>query len=213
MSSVSAICGAHPSLALALLEFAQKHLDFGRAVEGRIDDEMLRHVEPDVIEGDAAHVAHRCGDAGRDDIIVRLLLLQHEPHRSDVISRMAPVALGVDVAEVQLLGEPQLDPRHASRDLARDELLAAQRALVIEEDSGRRVHAEALAIIHGDPVAEELGDGIGRARIEGRLLVLDRLLDEPVHFGGGGLIEAGLRRGDAHRFEHVGDADGGDVRG
>jgi hypothetical protein len=37
-----------------------------------------------VLESDAAHVAHR-GHAGRDDIVVRLLLLQHEPHGAHVI--------------------------------------------------------------------------------------------------------------------------------
>ena len=62
-------------------------------------------------------------------------------------------------------------------------------------------------------MAVELGDGVGAARIERSLLALPRLLDQPEHLGGGSLVEAGLRRADAHGLQHVGDADGGDVGG
>ena len=107
----------------------------------------------------------------------------------------------------------ELYARHAVRHLARHELDAAQRALVVEEDAGRRVEAKALAIVHRDPVAVELCDGVGAARIEGRRLGLRRLLDAAVHFGRGGLVEArvGLRR--AHGLQHVRHADGGDGAG
>ena len=69
-------------------------------------------------------------------------------------------------------------------DLARDEFDAAQRALVVEQNTGRCVQAEALAIIYGDPMTIELGHGVGRARIERSRFILHGLLDEPIHFGG-----------------------------
>ena len=43
------------------------------------------------------------GFAGGDDVIVGLVLLQHQPHRLDVVAGEAPVALGVEVAEEQLV--------------------------------------------------------------------------------------------------------------
>ena len=95
----------------------------------------------------------------------------------------------------------------------RDEFDAAERTLVIEQDAGRGMQAEALAIVHGHPMTIELGHGVGRARIERGFFVLQGLLDEPVHFGGGRLIKARIGRAEAHRFKHVGYADGGDIGG
>ena len=43
--------------------------------------------------------------AGGDDEVLRLVLLQHQPLRLDVVAGMAPVAQGVEVAEVQAVLE------------------------------------------------------------------------------------------------------------
>jgi hypothetical protein len=40
--------------------------------------------------------------AGRDDVVLRLLLLQHEPLHLDVVAGVSPVAFGVEVAEEEL---------------------------------------------------------------------------------------------------------------
>ena len=37
--------------------------------------------------------------SGRDDEVVGLVLLEHEPHRADVVARVAPVAPRLEVAE------------------------------------------------------------------------------------------------------------------
>jgi len=65
--------------------------------------------------------------AGGDDDVVRLVLLQHQVHGLDVVAGVAPVALGVELAKVQVLLHAQGDPRHGARDLAGDEGLAADR--------------------------------------------------------------------------------------
>ncbi len=41
--------------------------------------------------------------AGGDDVVVGRRLLEHPPHRLDVLGRVAPVAPGVEVAEVEVL--------------------------------------------------------------------------------------------------------------
>lgn len=94
---------------------------------------------------------------------------------------------------------------------AGDELDAAQRALVVEQDARGSVQAEALAVVHRHPVGVELGHRIGAARIEGRRLALHRLLDQPVHLARRGLVEAGLRGDEAHRLQHVVGAQRGDL--
>ena len=65
----------------------------------------------------------------------RAVLLQHQPHRLDVLGRVAPVPLRVEVAQVELLFLAGEDRRDPARDLAGDEGLAAARALVVEEDA------------------------------------------------------------------------------
>ena len=47
--------------------------------------------------------------AGADDVIVGPVLLQHEPHGPDVIAGKAPVALGLEIAQPQLVRQAELD--------------------------------------------------------------------------------------------------------
>ena len=50
--------------------------------------------------------AHRMLLAGGDHEILRLGLLQHQPLRSHVVARMAPVAQRVEIAEIQAVLQP-----------------------------------------------------------------------------------------------------------
>jgi hypothetical protein len=74
---------------------------------------------------------------------------------------MAPVALGLEIAEIDRILESGLDAGDAARDLARHESFAADRTLMVEQDAVRGKHAVGLAVVHRDPVAVELGDAIG----------------------------------------------------
>ena len=67
-----------------------------------------------------------------------------------------------------MLLEADLDAGEAAGDLAGDEGLAAQGRLVVEEDAVAGVDAVGLAVVDGDPVGVELGDGVGGARVERR---------------------------------------------
>ena len=94
-------------------------------------------------------------------------------------------------------------------DLARDEGLAADRAFVVEQDAVGGEHAVGLAVVHRDPVAVELGDAVGRARIERRGLLLRDFLDQAVQFRGRRLIEPRLllHAENADRFQQPQHAD------
>src|SRR5439155_8300741 len=94
---------------------------------------MLLPVEPRMRESDLDQLAHRMADAGGDDEILRPVLLEHEPHRADVVAGEAPVAVRVEVADRERTGEAELDARYAVGHFARDEFDPAARRLVIEE--------------------------------------------------------------------------------
>ena len=110
-------------------------------------------LEASVLEGDAAHLAYRRGPAGRDNVVVSLGLLDHQPHCADIVLRVTPVALGVDIAQAEFFLHSELNAGDGVGHLARHELAPAQRAFMIEEDTRRSVEAEALTIVHCDPVA------------------------------------------------------------
>ena len=148
--------------------------------------------------------------AGGDDVVRRLVLLQHQVHGADEVAGVAPVAERVEVAEPEVVLQAQRDAGDCARDLARDEGLAAHRALVIEEDAVAGVHAVGLAVVHRDPVAVHLGGAVRAAWVEGRGLALRHLLHLPEHLAGGGLVEAGALGDaeDAHRLEQAERAEG-----
>src|SRR5579859_2544366 len=146
---------------LGLGAVTQQHVDLGRAQIGLRGAHELFPAQPDMLEGYPAHVAHRGRAAGGDDIVVRSVLLQHQPHGADIVLGVAPVAAGFEIAEFQHVGQAQLYPGGAVGHLAGDELDAAQRALMVEQYAGAGMQAEALAIVHRAPMSIELGDRIG----------------------------------------------------
>ena len=74
-----------------------------------------------------------------------------------------------------------------------------------------RVQAVRFAVVDRDVVAVRLGHAVRRAGVERRLLVLRRLADLAEHLARRRLVEARLRAGLAHRLEHPGDADAGEL--
>src|SRR5262245_15017389 len=161
---------------------ADQEIDFRRANEGGINDDILLPIEPDVTEGYLDEFTHGMRRTRRDDIIVRLFLLQHHPHGTNIVAGKAPVALGVEIAEPQFLGEPELDLGDALADLASDEFSAAARAFVIEEDAAAAVHAVTFAVIHRNEVAVNFRHAVGASRIEWGHFRLGHFLHLAEHF-------------------------------
>jgi hypothetical protein len=97
------------------------------------------------------------------------------------------------------------DRRDGARDLAGDEGLAADRALVIEQDAARGMHAIGFAVIDRDPMSVELGSRVRRTRIERRRLPLRDLLHLAEQLRGRSLIESGpvFPAEDADRLEEA----------
>lgn len=77
-------------------------------------------------------------DTGRHNVIIRLILLQHAPHRIDVIPGMPPIALGFQVAQPQFFAFSRHDPGNARADLPRDEFETAPRRFVIKKNPAAR---------------------------------------------------------------------------
>ena len=171
--------------------------------------------DADIVEGELGKLADAVLHARGDDEVLGLAGLEDEPHTLDVVLGVAPVAQGVEVAEVEFVLKPLGDAGGGEGDLARDEGLATALALVVEEDAVAAEHAVGVAVLLDDPEAVLLGDGVGTEGVEGGVLVLGHFLDLAVELGGGGLVDLAAI-GEAYLADGLDDAehaDGIDIGG
>jgi hypothetical protein len=80
-------------------------------------------------------LAHRMSFASRQNIIVRFVLLQDQPHPFSIITRMAPVSFGIKIAEKQSVLKPVRDRGDRTRDFPCDESFPSDRAFVVKQDA------------------------------------------------------------------------------
>ena len=162
--------------------------------------------DADIVEGELGKLADAVLHARGDDVVLGLARLEDEPHTLDVVLGVAPVAEGVEVAEVEFVLQALGDAGGGEGDLARDEGLATALALVVEEDAVATEHTVGVAVLLDDPEAVLLGDGIGAEGVEGGVLVLGHFLDLAVELGGGGLVDLAAI-GEAHLADGLDDAE------
>jgi hypothetical protein len=149
-------------------------VDFCGAEVLLVNDHMILPVEAGVAEGSLQELLDCVGLLGGDDVVGRLILLQHEPHCLHVVPREPPVPGRREVAQEDLGLQAELDAADGARDLARHEVLAAARGLVVEEHAVAGEDTVGLAVVDSVPVRGDLGGGVGGARVEGRVLALRR---------------------------------------
>src|SRR5208283_4645730 len=101
--------------------------------------------------------------AGGNNVVIGLLLLEHQPHGPDVISGETPVTLRFQIAHHQTFLQALLYPRGTESNLPGHEGLTPARALVIEEDPRTCKQAVGFPVVDGLPVSVELGAGIRTA--------------------------------------------------
>ena len=148
-------------------------------------------LDPELGEGPLGEFPDGVPLARGDHEVIGLLPLEDQPHRLHEIRGVAPVALGVQVAQVKLVLQSQEDPGGGAGDLAGDEGFAPPGRLVVEKDPVAGEHPVGLAVIDRGPVGVELGRRVGTAGVEGRGLRLGELPGPAKELAGGGLIEPG----------------------
>src|SRR6476661_7801228 len=150
-------------------------------------------------------VAHGGGHARSNNEVFGLLLLQNQPHGFYVVLGMAPVALGVEVAQGNVVAHAQRNLSHTARDFAGYEGFAAQGAFVVEHNGVAGKHAIGFAVVYRNPVAVELSHGVGRAGVERSGFALGHLLHQAVQLRGAGLVNLGFlgEAQQAHCFQNA----------
>mmetsp|Transcript_38467 Transcript_38467/g.95521 ORF Transcript_38467/g.95521 Transcript_38467/m.95521 type:complete len:224 (+) Transcript_38467:302-973(+) len=136
-------------------------------------------------------MAHCVGLSRGNHKVLCHRVLQHFPHALYIVARVAPVPLGVHVAQVQTLLLSRLDVGHGKGNFARHERLAAAGRLVVKQDAVARKHVVRLTVVHHCPVCHQFSHRVGRAGIERSLLILWDGLHFAIELGGGRLVELG----------------------
>ena len=153
---------AQPLTRPARLGAARANL--GRAQQARIDLDMPPPVQAGSGEGRRNECLDRVALAGGEDEVLRLVRLQHPPHRVDIFGRPAPVA-STDRLPRRTEPEPAAaDGVDGCRHLPGHEALGAQWRLVIELDARAGEEPVGFPVARDLPEGGGLGDGIGAAR-------------------------------------------------
>ena len=182
-ASGSRSTAASPAASRALRRVADQQIDLGRPHEA-----LVQH---DVIAASPARRGRRRSRQNSRTVWVSPVARRSRPARScwsishmraHVVRRPAPVALrrrGCPARSSR--SSPSLIRATPSVILRVDELQAAARRLVVEQDAGDGVQAVALAVVDGDPVAVHLRHAVRAARVERRRLALRHLADLAEH--------------------------------
>src|SRR5574341_1326631 len=136
-----------------------------------------------------------------DDEILRFWCLEHHPHGLDIVARESPIAFGIQVSQIEVLLDPEFDPRRSFGDLATDECFTPSRRFVVEENAVTGEEIIGLAVVNGHPVGIHLCCAIRTSRIKWSGFSLRHLEDFSEHFAGGRLIELRLQPGLANGFQ------------
>ena len=105
-------------------------------------------------------------------------MLKHQPHRRDVILRVAPIASRGNIPEDQFVFEAAADPRCGPGDFSGDEVLPAARRFVIVENAIADEEAVGLPVNPRQLGRKCLRATVGAGRPERRLFRLWRF-DSP----------------------------------
>src|ERR1700733_677358 len=113
-------------------------------------------------------------------------------HGADEIPRVAPISLGFQVSKEKFGRQAKFDTRHPVGDFPGDELEAAARTLVIEQNAIGARDAVRFAVVQGEIETRYLTDAIGTSWMERSGLALRSLPDLAEHFARSGEIESAL---------------------
>ena len=73
--------------------------------------------------------------ASGNDEIVRRILLEDQPHGLNKVPGIAPVSLGLEIPEKELILKPELDSRGSAGDLSGNKGLTPSRGFMVEENA------------------------------------------------------------------------------
>src|SRR4029077_6763180 len=117
--------------------------------------------------------------AGCHYVIIGCVVLEHQPHRLDIVLGTTPISLALNIPEHQLRLQIPCDPRTRARDLARYKVLSAPRRFVIVKNAVANKEAVRFSIRSGQLCRKSFGASIRARRLQRCALSLGNLTCVP----------------------------------
>src|ERR1700693_5201400 len=137
----------------------------GWAKEFRINFDPFPIIQSQMRKGNFTELAHGMAFSGGDYIIVRLRLVQQSPHGLYILPGMAPITLGLEVAQAEFLAQAEFDTSQLRGNFSSHKLNAAAWRLVIEKNAAAYKQVICLAVILTKLKSRNFGNGVSRARM------------------------------------------------
>ena len=167
---------------------------------------MFLPIQPYVGKSNFTQVPDRIGSVRGNDVVFRLLLLKHQPHRLDVLLRISPIPYSIEIAKFQFTvddeGLPQFIHRrildtqvnggHGHRDFSRHKVQAPPRALMVKQNTAAGKHVIGLTISPGHQMSIQFCHTIRIVGQEWRCLINHFLLYSTVYFSTCRLVKASI---------------------
>jgi hypothetical protein len=144
---------------------------------------------------------------GGNDIIVGLVLLEHQPHGLDIFGSIAPVAQGIKIAKIKAILQAAMNARDRHGDFTGNKGFTAAWGFVIEKNAIGGMQRIGFTVVASDPVGVQLGGGVGRTWVKRGGLSLRDFLDFTEHLRSRSLIEADRQSGIADGVKQTQDTD------
>ena len=112
------------------------------------------------------------GFIGGKHIISRFLLLQHQPHAFHIISRKAPVPLGIHISQGKLFLLSCQNGGNGKRDLPGNEIFAPSGRLMVKKDTVAGEHVIGFPVIYRNPIGIQLRHAVGALGVKRRFFAL-----------------------------------------
>ena len=146
--------------------------------------------DPGIMECQRGKFPHGMLYPGGNDKILRLVMLQHQPHALHIILRIAPVPLRIQITQVELVLNTTGDPSGCQCDLTGHKVLSAALRFMVKQDTIHCEHIVCIPVFLHDPEAVLFCHRIGAVGMERCILVLRHFFHSSVQFGSRCLIDA-----------------------
>src|SRR3990172_7226414 len=108
---------------------------------------MILVSQADVRKRRFAELTHRVSLATADNEIIRLFVAHYSPNGLNIVGRMPPIPLRIQIAQLQFLGNTKLYSRDIVCDLSRYILKTTTRRFVIEQYSAYSKESVSFSVI------------------------------------------------------------------
>ena len=82
-----------------------------------------------------------------------LIYCQNAPHSLNISFGRSPIAFGIKVGQIKIILEAFVDPRVSKSDFTGNQVLTAERTLVIKKNTVASKNIKTLAIINRNPIS------------------------------------------------------------